>query len=103
MYIDLIVILVIIIFCGFYFRRFSNVVYSIVIIDIFLRIMNFIANNIGLADVSAVINKYFVDSLEVMIKNYTAGIFEIILLWIYCIIYAIFLSYIVRLFVKRKK
>ena len=42
-----------------FFKRFSSFVFLIAIIDIFLRILTFIKNNIGLKDVAYLIGKYF--------------------------------------------
>ena len=58
MYIDLIVLVVLILLVILFFKRFSSFVFSIAIIDMFLRIITFIKYNIGLPDVSAVIGKY---------------------------------------------
>ena len=63
MYIDLIVLIVLIVVVIMFFKRFSSFVFFIAIVDIFLRILTFIKNNIPLPDVSALINKYIPDSI----------------------------------------
>ncbi len=103
MYIDLIVLIVLLIVVIVCFRRFSSFVYFVAIIDIFLRLLTFVKNNIGLADVAAVINKYIPESILSIVSNYTDGILYTIIAWIYALIMAIFLGYIIKFFIKKKK
>lgn len=103
MYIDLVVLIVLILVVIMYFRRFSSFVYFIAIIDIFLRILTFIKNNIGLPDLAAVIDKYIPENILAIIGNYTDGIIYTIISWAYIIIMAIFLGYITKFFIKKKK
>lgn len=103
MYIDAIVLFVLLIIVITIFRRFDSFVYSVAIIDIFLRILTFIKNNIPLKDISNVIGKYLPESIMGIIDRYSDGIVQTILSWIYVAIMAIFLYYIIKLFVKKKK
>ena len=103
MYIDLIVIIVLLLIVVFCFRRFSSFVYSFAIIDIFLRIVNFIKNNIPIDELKNALNKYFPGSIEHVICGYSSGIIETILMWAYTILYAIFLSYVIKTFIHKKK
>jgi len=103
MYIDLIVIVVLLLLVIFCFRRFSSFVYSFAIIDIFLRLLHFVEVNVRVKELQIFISKYFSDSIEAVITGYTSGIIETILMWAYAIMYAIFLSYIVKTFIHKKK
>lgn len=103
MYIDLIVIVVLFLIVVFCFRKFSSFVYSFAIIDIFLRIVNFFKNNLPIKDIQNLLSKYFPGSIESVIKSYSSGIIETILMWSYTIIYIIFLSYIIKTFIRKKK
>ncbi len=103
MYIDLFIVVILLLIVIFCFRRFSSFVYAFAIIDIFLRILNFVQNNVPVPELQALIGKYFPDSIEAIIMAYTNGIIETIILWAYVIIYAIFLGYIVRIFIHKKK
>ena len=103
MYIDLIIIIVLLLLVVFYFRRFSNFVYAFAIIDIFLRILNFIENNVRVPELQKLISKYFPDSIESLIYHYTSGIITTIFLWGYVILFIIFLGYIFKIFIKRRK
>ena len=75
-----------------FFRQFSSFVYFIAIADIFLRILTFIGENIPLADVSAVINKYIPKSILGIIGSYTSGLLYTILAWVFIVIMIIFES-----------
>ena len=103
MYIDLVVLVVLILVVIMYFRRFSSFVYFIGIVDIFLRILTFIKNNIGLPDLSAVIDNYIPESILAIVSNYTDGILYTIIAWAYIVIMVIFLFYNTKFFIKKKK
>ena len=100
---DLIVLLLVIIIMLIFFRRFSNVIYALCIVDIFLRILDALDNLLGIKEYSNLVNKYFHDSILDIINSYTTGIVNLILVWLLLIVYIIFLFYIVRTFVKKKK
>ena len=105
MYIDLIVLVVLIFIVVMFFKRFSSFVFFMAIVDIFLRILTFVKNNIGLPDVAALINKYIPESIIAIIDKYTSTIpiLNGILRWTFVIIMMIFLSYIVKIFINKKK
>lgn len=103
MYIDLMVLIILILIVVMFFKRFSSFVFFMAIVDIFLRIMAFIRDNIGLGDVSNLLAKYFPSSIFAIIDKYTSGIVTIILDWIFVGIMAIFLGYIVKIFIHKKK
>ena len=105
MYIDLIVLIVAILIVIMFFKRFSSFVFFMAIVDIFLRILAFIKNNIGLKDVAAVIGKYLPESIIDIIEKYTGSIpiLCIILKWCFVIIMVFFLVYITKIFIHKKK
>lgn len=103
MYIDIIVLIVIIIALVMYFKHFSAFVFSIAIIDILLRILNFIKLNIGLKDFTTFLNKYFPASIPDIIDKYTNGDITVILKWIFVIIMIFFLYYVIKIWIKKKK
>ena len=105
MYIDLIVLVVGLILVIMFFRRFSSFVFFMAIVEIFLRILTFIKKNISLKDVSNIIDKYIPESIFSIIDNYTSQIptLCIILKWCFVVIMAIFLGYIVKIFISKKK
>lgn len=103
MYIDLVVLIALILIVVMFFKRFSSFVFFMAIIDITLRILTFIKNNIGLPDVSAVIGKYIPESIFGIIDKYTMGLINSILKWAFVILMIIFLSYIIKIFIHKKK
>lgn len=94
------VVLLIIVIC--FFRRLSNTVFFVAIFDIFLRILTFIKYN-TLPEIKSFIAKYFPENIPNIIGKYAKGDLYTILVWAYVIIMCIFLFYIVRIFLKRKK
>ena len=103
MYIDLIVLIILILVVVMFFKRFSSFVFLIAIVDIFLRILTFIKYNIGLADVSALISKYIPENVISIINKYSSGIINTILQWTFVLIMIIFLTYIIKIFLRKKK
>ena len=103
MYIDLVVLVVLILLVIMYFRRFSSFVFFVAIIDIFLRILTFIKDNIPLNDVAFIIDKYIPESVLAIVGGYTSGIVYIVISWSFMVIMAIFLGYIIKIFIKKKK
>lgn len=105
MYIDLIILVILMIVVVMFFKRFSSFVFFIAIVDIFLRLLTFVKDNIPLRDVSAIIGKYLPESLLAIIDSYTGSIsiLNIILRWVYFVLMAIFFGYIVKIFMKKKK
>ena len=102
MYIDAIIVVALVIFAVCWFRRFSKLVYAFGIIDIFLRLLHFIANNIGIKAFARWANKYFPASIPAIIDKYSSGVLYTILLWVYIVIMVFFLGYTIRTFIRKK-
>jgi len=102
MYIDVIIVLILLGVVIFWFRKFSSFVYSVAIIDIFLRILTFIRDN-SVPELKSLISKYFPESIPAIIAKYSDGIFYTILMWVYVGIFAVFLVYITKYFIKKRK
>ncbi len=103
MYVDLIIVLILLGVVVFFFRRFSSFVYAMAIIDIFLRILSFIKYNVDVPELKSLIGKYFPESIAAIINHYTSGIFNTIIMWAYVIVFAIFLGYITKYFIYKRK
>ncbi len=105
MYIDLIVFIILLILVLMFFKRFSSFVFFMAIVEITLRILAFIKNNIGLKDVAHLIGKYLPENVFEIINKYTGNwsLLNIILKWCFVGIMTIFLSYIIKIFLKKKK
>ncbi len=105
MYIDLIVLVGLIILVVMFFNRFQSFVFLMAIIEISLRILTFLRDNIGLRDVAGLIRKYFPENIFAIINKYThpGDLLNIILKWSFVIIMMFFLSYIFKIFLKKRK
>lgn len=103
MYLDLVVLVVLIVFVIIYSKRFQTYIFGFGMIDILFRILNIINGFIPIKEVRSFINTYIPDSVSAVINKYTKGVFNTVLIWIYVVIMAIFLFYVVKIFVKRKK
>ena len=103
MYIDLIVLIVLMVVVITTYKKFYSFVFFMAIVDILLRILTFIKNNIGLKDVSNLIGKYIPSSIFGIINKYTHGSVNIILKWAFVVIICFFLYYIIKIFIKKRK
>ena len=104
MYWDLIIIVAIILVAVICLRRFSSFVYIVGIIDIFLRLVTFIANNLGVPEITQLVNRIcFPSSIPSLIGKYTDGILTTVLVWIFVIIMIVFEFYVIRTFIRKKK
>lgn len=103
MSVDVIVLLILLVAVIFVFRRFSSVVYFVAIVDILLRILTFVKNNLGLPDVKALIDQYIPESLPTIFARYTNGSVYTIIMWGYVIIFSIFLFYTMKTFWYKRK
>ena len=105
MYIDLIVLIILIIVVLMFFKRFSSFVFLMAIVEITLRILTFIKDNIGVKDIRNIISKYLPENMFAIINRYTenGSLFNIILKWAFVIIMIFFLVYIIKIFIKKKK
>ncbi len=103
MYIDVIALAIILVLVILFFKRFSSFVFSIAIIDIFLRIIAFIKYNLPSNDFTELFKKHIPDNIFSIIDNYTKGIINTGLKWLFVITMCFFWFYIVKIFIKRKK
>ena len=102
MYLDAVIVVALVIFAVCWFRRFSKLVYAFAIIDLFLRLLDFVANNIGIKGFAKWVNRYFPDSIPAIIGKYSNGILYTILLWVYIVLMIFFLGYSIRAFIRKK-
>ncbi|MBR4619158.1 MAG: hypothetical protein IKO49_07630 [Bacilli bacterium] len=103
MYIDLIVLIILILVVFIFFRKFSSIVYAIFIIDLILRGLTYIKWNIPLQDLKNVINKYIPESVPGIIGKYLKGLPYTIVMWVYIVLLFIFVGYLIRIFIKKRR
>lgn len=99
---SVVIILVVLILALVLKRTFSSFIYSLAIVDIFLRILHFIKLNVINAELGSILSRYFPTSLFNLVDSYTSGIFHLILTWFLVIAYIIFEYYIVCTFFRKK-
>ena len=102
MYIDAIVVVALIIVAFCWFRRFSKMVYAIAIIDVFLRLINYISANIGIPGFNGWVRSIFPASIPGLLDNYMDGILLTVFVWIYVFFMVVFLFYTVRTFIRKR-
>ena len=102
MYLDLVIVIALVIFAICWFRSFSKSVYAFAIIDIFLRLIHYIALNLGIKEFSRWVNHIFPNSIPAIIDRYSNGLLYTILIWVYIVIMVFFLGYTIRTFIRKR-
>ncbi len=98
---DLIIFLFLIAVIVFFFRDFKHTVYFFGIVELFLRLMHFVADHAPIPELSKFINKNIPNSLFTMLGKYANGLLYEILMWLLFAYFVALLVYLVRYFFKR--
>lgn len=102
MYLDAVIVIALVIVAVCWFRRFVKLVYAFAVIDLFLRLIDYIANNIGITGFKIWVNNIFPNSIPAIISKYTNGMLCTIVTWIYVVIMVFFLVYTIKAFLRKK-
>ena len=97
---DILVIFIILLIVALVFKKVSNVIIFFGLIDVFLRILDYIGKN-TVEDVNNIINKLFPDSIPAIISAYSSGTLESILMWVYVFLMILFVYYVFRMLLHR--
>lgn len=97
---DIVIIFIILLIVALVFKKASNVFIFFGLIDIFLRILDYIGKN-TVSEVNNFINKIFPDSIPAVIRNYSSGTLESILMWGYILLMILFVYYVFRMLLHR--
>ena len=103
MYIDLIILGIFIVFIIIYSKKFQNFIFGIAALDILFRIISFINTHLLKGNITDYIDAYLPSSISNIISKYTNGTIEELLIWLYVIIMSIFLYFVCKIFIERKK
>lgn len=87
----------------FFFKRtFSGFIYSVAVVDIFLRLLAYLKIHLFTGEVASFFIKYFPNNIPAIISKYTSSTLETVLIWIYVGIMIIFEFYVIRTFFRKK-
>lgn len=98
---DLIIFLVLIAIIVFFFRDFKHTAYFFGIVEIFFRLLHFLADHIKITEFSRFIYKNIPNSLFTMLGKYANGLLYEILMWLLFGYFVALLVYLIRYFFKR--
>lgn len=99
---DLAVLIILIILGIFLLKDVKYLVYLIGTIEIFLRLIHYIGDHLGMVDLNKVINNNFPNSLFSMLGKYTSGIIYDILAWLLTGVFVVFLFYLIKYLIRKK-
>lgn len=102
-YIDLIVLMAFIVFVILYSKKFQTYIFGFAVTDIFFRVLDFLKNNIPISGLKGELSKYVPESIPSVIYNYTDGTICYLLIWTYVVIMAVFLYFVTKIFIKRRR
>jgi hypothetical protein len=98
--VSVIVIFVVLFIVALTSKKHSNIFLAFGLIDIFLRLINYIGNH-TIKEIADIVNKIFPDSIAAIITHYTSGTLSVVLMWGYILLMVIFFIQVFRLFIKR--
>ena len=98
--ISIIIIFIILLIVALWLKKPSNVVIAFGLIDIILRILDYIGEH-TIKEVNNIINKIFPNSIPSIISNNSSGILCDILMWGYILLMILFTYYVFRMLLKR--
>ncbi len=98
--VSIIVIFLILLIVALSLKKLSNVIIAFGLIDIFLRILDYIGEH-TIKEVNEIINKIFPSSIPAIINANSSGILNDILMWGYVLLMTLFLYYVFRMLLKR--
>ncbi len=93
---DLAVLLILIIIVVLVLKDVKWVTYLIGIVEIFLRLIHYIGDNLKIASLNNFINEYFPTSIFAIIGKYSSGVVYDILSWVLVLFLVWFLIYLVK-------
>lgn len=93
---DLAVLLILIIIVVLVLKDVKWVTYLIGIVEIFLRLIHYIGDNLKIASLNNFINEYFPTSIFALIGKYSSGVVYDILSWVLVLFLIWFLIYLVK-------
>ena len=98
--IAIIVIFIILLIVALFSNKKSNIFIAFGLIDVFLRIIDYIGNH-TIGAINNIINKIFPSSIAEIIANNSSGVLQDIIMWAYVLLMSIFFYYVLRLLIKR--
>lgn len=93
---DLAVLLILIIIVVLVLKDVKWVTYLVGIVEIFLRLIHYIGDNLKIASLNNFINEYFPTSIFAIIGKYSSGVVYDILSWVLVLFLIWFLIYLVK-------
>ena len=98
--VSVIVIFIILLVIALTSRKHSNIFLAFGLVDILLRIIDFIGSH-TLKEINNFVNQIFPNSIPGIITHYTNGTLSEVLMWGYVILMAIFFFQVLKIFIKK--
>ena len=99
---DLIILLALVTLIVIIKKDFQSFIYSLGAIEILFRVLHFIADNLGITELTRIINTYVPGSIISIFAKYSNGLFYNILVWIFVVFMGIFDYFLIKQLIKRK-
>lgn len=100
---DLVIFIVLVLIVVILFKSFDSFVYFFAIVDILLRILDFLKQLLNIPELTTFLNQNVPTSILSMINHYSTGVFNQILTWGYLICFIVFEVYLIKYFMKTKR
>ena len=100
---DLVIFIVLALIVVILFKSFDSFVYFFALVDILLRILDFLKQLLNIPELTTFLNQNVPTSILSMINHYSTGVFNQILTWGYLICFIVFEVYLIKYFMKTKR
>ena len=100
---DVVIFIVLALIVVILFKSFDSFVYFFAIVDILLRILDFLKQLLNIPELTTFLNQNVPTSILSMINRYSTGVFNQILTWGYLICFIVFEVYLIKYFMKTKR
>lgn len=100
---DLLILVLLVVIVGIFFRDTKRLVYLIGILELFFRLVHHIGDLLGIAVFNNFVDKYIPNSIFTIISGHTNGMLCTVLSFVVVGILVMFLFYLIKYFFKAKK
>ena len=99
---DLAILVILIVVVVIMFRDIKWVSYLIGILELFFRLLHYIGDNLGVAELNSLIDAYLPTSTFSIVANYTTGAVYTVLAWIIVAFLCMFLYHNIKYFISKR-
>lgn len=99
---DLIIFLILLAVVIVFYRDIKFVAYLVGILEILFRLLHYLGDNLPVINMNFFVDKYIPTSVFSIFDKYVTGIVGDIINWTLVLLFVMFVSYLIKYFIKKK-